>query len=243
MGIYLDNGSSGTTVHHNLVHDMPFQGGQGYGVTVNTPSVDNNVYNNTLWNVSRAMSSYPGTDFTNVNVLNNLSNGSDWLGSNVSRNLTQTANQFTNSAAGDYTLTANSGFSKRAVNYGAANAGVDGIVTADAGAFQSGVTALDRRGQLESLDHRQPGQCAAGGRLIRDAERNPGNHGIAHGGQYHQHVRQQPFLSPVRSVGHRLHNDPVGHTANLREHSADQHRRERHVEPRHVGLDQLERVL
>ena len=246
-GIYLDNDFSGVTVHHNLVYNMP--GTLGYGVIVNTPASNVNVYNNTLWNVAKAMSSYPGTSFTNVNTINNLSNGSDWVGNTISKNRTQTADQFTNSAAGDYTLTANSSGSnqgasyKRAVNYGAINAGRDGIVTADAGAFQSGSAAWTAGASWNAWTAGNQASAAAGGRLIRHAERNPGNHGIAHGGQYHQHVRQQPFLSPVRPVGDRLHNDPVGRAAHLREHAADQRRGERHVEPRHVRLDQLERVL
>ena len=219
-GIYLDDSTDRITVHHNLVTNGD--------IGVYVKGYSQNVYNNTLWGTSTDAVYCGSGGYTDINTVNNLSNVNYFAGTNVSNNRYQTANQFTNSAAGDYTLTANSSGSnqgatyKRAVDYGTPIAGItDGYTGAapDAGAFESGVTALDGRGQLERVDRRQPGRRAAGGRRIRYAERNPSNHGIAHGGQYQQHVRQQPFLSPVRPVGHRLHDDPVGHTANLREQS------------------------
>ena len=94
----------------------------------------------------------------------------------------------------------------------------------DAGAFESGVTPWTAGANWKTWTAGNQAAAAAGGRRVRYAERNTDNHGIAHGGQYQQHVRQQPFLSPVRPVRRRRHNDPVGRTANLREHSSDQRR-------------------
>ena len=196
-GVYIDSNSNGFTVHHNLVTNTPT------GVRLNLTASDENVYNNTLWDVDQAMAGWgpSGTVMTNVATINNLSNSGDWVGNTLSNNRTQTADQFTNSAAGNYTLTANSGQQpKRAVDYGTPISGItdiDGYAGSnpDAGAFERGITIRmpqcpDRRGQLESLDRRQPGQRTAGRRLVRSAERNRGNHGIAHGGQYHQHGGQ-----------------------------------------------------
>ena len=242
-GIYLDDSTSGITVHHNLVTKSD--------IGVYAKGDSQNVYNNTLWDLNdRAV--YCFDTYSNINTVNNLSNQNGFDGTNVSNNRYQTANQFTNSAAGDYTLTANSSGSnqgatyKRAVDYGTPIAGItDGYTGSapDAGAFESGVTPWTAGANWKTWTAGDQAAAPLRGRLIRYAERNPRNHGIAHGGQYHQHVRQQPFLSPVRPLRRRRHNDPVGHTANLRKYSSDQRRGERHLEPRHVRLDQRKRVL
>lgn len=143
VGIYIDYSTSGITAHNNLVTDTQI------GAVVNSPGADINVYNNTLWNVQQAMSTYgPGEVLTNVKTYNNLSNDNQWAGNDIQNNRYQTVNQFANSAAGDYTLTANSSGSnqgptfKRAVDYGRVISGItDGYTGAapDAGAFESGI--------------------------------------------------------------------------------------------------------
>lgn len=106
-GIYLDNHTSGVTVHNNLVYNT------NNGVTVNKNSVVDNgqpnnasVYNNTLWNVTTVMSSWgpDGFALTNVKTYNNLSNNDGWVGTDVQNNLAQTADPFVDSDAGNYTL-------------------------------------------------------------------------------------------------------------------------------------------
>jgi hypothetical protein len=141
MGIYLDYDTTGFTVHNNLVANVE------YGITLNKPGTDLNIYNNTLWGVAGAMTTFgdPGTELTNVKTYNNPSNQGTWYGNDIQKNRAQTADQFTNSAAGDYTLTANNTLAgKRAVNYGMTNSThpTDPYTgtSPDAGAFESGIT-------------------------------------------------------------------------------------------------------
>jgi hypothetical protein len=115
-GIYIDDGSSGFTVHHNLVTDCPSNMG------IHVKGASENVYNNTIWNVDRAVVCENLTGA--VNTVNNLSNAYESYGTYSSSNRHQTVDQFTNLARGDYTLTANDPYAydwpflKRARDYG-----------------------------------------------------------------------------------------------------------------------------
>lgn len=68
-GIYLDNNSRNYNVYYNLIWNVDA------GVTVNTPSINNNVINNTVDSRWTGVSSWPETGVkTNVQVKNNLFN-------------------------------------------------------------------------------------------------------------------------------------------------------------------------
>ncbi|NOY43605.1 MAG: hypothetical protein GXP26_17430, partial [Planctomycetes bacterium] len=132
-GIYLDNDTEGYTVQRNVVHDVRF------GVILNTPSTDNLVVNNTLWNVTEATSTFGPGGFTNVSVINNLSNEGSFVGSTVSNNLGTGVDPFVNSAAGDFRLMPGS----QPIHFGMVVPGLEPGYNGqgpDAGAFQSNET-------------------------------------------------------------------------------------------------------
>jgi hypothetical protein len=108
-GIYVDDNTSGFTIHHNLVTNCPI------GAHVKGDS--QYIYNNTLWNVDKAVS----CDWTydNIHTVNNLSNSGSFGGTDVHHNL-GTSDQFVDSAVGDYRLA--SGSSAR--NAGAVISGI-----------------------------------------------------------------------------------------------------------------------
>ena len=103
-------------------------------------SANNNVYNNTFWNVtSYAMTAASSGAATNNNTWNNLSNDNSWAGTNITRNLSTSTDQFVNSAANNYQL--KSGVT--AINYGTTVGGLPSVADGkpDAGAFEYGETA------------------------------------------------------------------------------------------------------
>ena len=132
VGMYMDNGAGGATIDHNLVYNVQ------RGVTVNLPNSDENVYNNTFWGVSTAMTDNNGSGgLTNVNTYNNLTNAGPFVGTSMGTNLTTTTNQFVNSAAGNYTLKSTSS----AIDAGTVIPGItDGYQGSapDIGAFEYG---------------------------------------------------------------------------------------------------------
>ncbi len=105
-GIYLDNSASKYLVHHNVVWNTEWT-----NIQMNWDIVDVNIYNNTLWQGSEVMGAWhkEGTQFTNVNVWNNLGSDSNWEPqSDKQNNIVVNENVFTNSANGDFTLKQNS---------------------------------------------------------------------------------------------------------------------------------------
>lgn len=103
-GIYLDNNDTAFVVHHNVVWNCK------EGIRVNLPSVNNNIYNNTLWTVNNAMPNWGsnGTSLVNVNTWNNLSNKIDFSGNNKQNNLTVTKTCFFDVDNHDFSLAAGS---------------------------------------------------------------------------------------------------------------------------------------
>jgi hypothetical protein len=108
-GVMLDSGASNYTVHHNLIYNT--RTGvelNGAGPEYGGPNENVDVYNNTMWGVSYAMS--PNGNYSNVKVWNNLSNATStsggvyWTGTTTSNNLRTTTDQFRDSARGDYRL-------------------------------------------------------------------------------------------------------------------------------------------
>jgi len=129
-GIYLDNDSNEFTVWRNVVTDVT------YGVIVNTPSDDNTIINNTIWNVTDATRGVGPGGFTNVTTQNNVSNSNEFVGNTVSNNLGTGVDPFVNSAAGDFRLKPGS----TPIHFGTPIPGFEQAYAGqgpDAGAFQS----------------------------------------------------------------------------------------------------------
>ncbi|HLG75196.1 MAG TPA: right-handed parallel beta-helix repeat-containing protein, partial [Ktedonobacteraceae bacterium] len=102
-GIYLDNGSQNYIVHHNVVWNS------GNALTLNTPSINNKVYNNTLVGQDNSVRASPAYgDMTGTELKNNiLTSTLDGISSSVAQenNLYQgTDPLFTNPGNNDYTL-------------------------------------------------------------------------------------------------------------------------------------------
>jgi hypothetical protein len=139
-GIYMDQGTTGFTAHHNVVSSV------SYALQRNTPDEThpaNNVhfYNNTISGYYQAQAApYPGTGHVNCNTNNNLAmgNSGSWYGSDTTYNMTVSDDPFVDSARGDYRLRSGTA----PVNAGKPIAGItpDGNATPDVGAFQSGET-------------------------------------------------------------------------------------------------------
>jgi hypothetical protein len=101
-GIYLDNDASKYLVHHNVVWNTEWT-----NIQINWNGTDINVYNNTLWNGEKVMGAWhkDGTQFTNVNVWNNLGSDANWEPqSDKQNNLVVTADVFVNADNGDFNL-------------------------------------------------------------------------------------------------------------------------------------------
>lgn len=101
-GIYLDNNAEGFTVHHNVIWNTEWS-----NIQINWNGTDLNIYNNTLWNGSAVMGAWhlEGTEFSNVNVWNNLSNSSAWEPqSDKQNNLTVSSSPFVDYIKGDFRL-------------------------------------------------------------------------------------------------------------------------------------------
>lgn len=131
-GVYLDNSDTTFLIHHNVIWNCK------EGIRLNLPSVNNQVYNNTLWNVNITMPAW-GSSGTLVNVTtwNNLSNKSGFIGTNLQSNLVVDESSFVDVENYNFSLTANS----PAINYGRSIAGItDGFngTAPDAGAYEYG---------------------------------------------------------------------------------------------------------
>jgi hypothetical protein len=139
-GVYMDDATGGTTIHHNLLTKGKF------GVIVK--GANQKVYNNTIWDAGNGSGKavLVQNTYGDIYTANNLANlpqfdSNPQDSSHAYNNVYQTANQFNNSAAGDYTLKAN-GSGMYAVDAGAPITDITpaGDATPDVGAFQSGQT-------------------------------------------------------------------------------------------------------
>ena len=188
---------------------------------------------------------------TNVNTINNLSNQNSWVGTNTSHNRYQTVDQFTNSAAGDYTLTANSSGSnqgatyKRAVNYGVAIPGItDGYTGSapDAGAFESGVTPWTAGANWNAWTAgNQAAAPLAAALYVTQSGTRVTTGSLMVGNTTSTSANSRSFLkfdlsgivsTTIQSAVLRIYENTLRPAHG-----------ERHAEPRHVRLDQRERVL
>ncbi len=134
-GIYLDNDATNYLVHHNVVWNTEWS-----NIQINWNGEDINIYNNTLWNGSKVMDAWhlAGTQFSNVNVWNNLGSDDNWEPqSDKQNNLVVTSDVFANATDGNFNLV--SGASP--IDQGREIAGVtDGFMGAnpDVGAYENG---------------------------------------------------------------------------------------------------------
>ncbi|TYA65946.1 T9SS type A sorting domain-containing protein [Seonamhaeicola marinus] len=134
-GIYLDNSASKYLVHHNVVWNTEWT-----NIQINWDGADINIYNNTLWNGSAVMGAWhkDGTQFTNVNVWNNLSDDDNWEPqSDKQNNMQVTSDVFVNLDGGDFNLKAGAS----PIDQGKQIAGItDGFIGAnpDVGAYENG---------------------------------------------------------------------------------------------------------
>lgn len=108
-GIYLDNDSKGYEVHHNVVWNVTWT-----GIQTNWDVWDNEIYNNTLWNVEEAMGAWlPNrngyqTTIQRTKIYNNYASEKDWLGTDEQNNIIDHNNLFEDIDNHDFTPTAGS---------------------------------------------------------------------------------------------------------------------------------------
>jgi len=108
-GIYLDNDSKGYDVHHNVVWNVTWT-----GIQTNWDVWDNEIYNNTLWNVDEAMGAWlPNrngyqTSIQRTKIYNNFASVPDWLGTDEQNNLIEHQDLFEDIAGANFTPKAGS---------------------------------------------------------------------------------------------------------------------------------------
>ncbi|WP_162555833.1 right-handed parallel beta-helix repeat-containing protein [Reichenbachiella versicolor] len=94
-GIYLDNDSKGYTVHHNVVWNITWT-----GIQTNWDVWDNNIYNNSIWNVSDAMGAWLPkrsgyqTTIQRTKIYNNYASKEEWLGTDEKNNIISAESPF-----------------------------------------------------------------------------------------------------------------------------------------------------
>ncbi len=89
-GIYLDNDSKSYTVHHNVVWNITWS-----GVQMNWDNWNNNIFNNTLWNVGGAMANWlNGRTLIDNKIYNNYANAGEWVGNDFKANYIGAVSQF-----------------------------------------------------------------------------------------------------------------------------------------------------
>ncbi len=136
-GIYLDNDPEDVMVHHNVVYDTEWS-----SVQINWNGKDLDIFNNTLWDGSKAFDAWhkPGTAFSNVKIWNTLTNSSELEPQSDKQNnvvLAPGASPFVEESGLDFSLVDGSS----AIDAGRE---IDGITDGfqgsapDAGAYESG---------------------------------------------------------------------------------------------------------
>ncbi len=90
-GIYLDNNSKGYDVYRNVVWNITWS-----AVQMNWSAWNNDIFNNSFWNVEKAMGVWlNGHTQMNNRIFNNYSRESNWEGQELSNNIVDTADPFT----------------------------------------------------------------------------------------------------------------------------------------------------
>lgn len=89
-GIYLDNDSKGYDVHHNVVWNVSWS-----AVQMNWDAWNNDIFNNTFWNVQQAMGIWlNGRTQINNRIWNNYGSSGPWEGQDVADNVIDANNPF-----------------------------------------------------------------------------------------------------------------------------------------------------
>ncbi|WP_273446301.1 T9SS type A sorting domain-containing protein [Neolewinella agarilytica] len=97
-GIYLDNDSKGYDVHHNVVWNISWS-----AVQMNWDAWNNDIFNNTFWNVQQAMGIWLNGRIQKDNrIWNNYTPIGPWEGQDVADNVISASNPFLDLAALDF---------------------------------------------------------------------------------------------------------------------------------------------
>ncbi len=97
-GIYLDNDSKGYDVHHNVVWNISWS-----AVQMNWDAWNNDIFNNTFWNVQQAMGIWLNGRIQKDNrIWNNYTPIGPWEGQDVADNIVNASNPFLDLAAYDF---------------------------------------------------------------------------------------------------------------------------------------------
>ncbi|TXF86686.1 T9SS type A sorting domain-containing protein [Neolewinella aurantiaca] len=97
-GIYLDNDSKGYDVHHNVVWNISWS-----AVQMNWDAWNNDIFNNTFWNVDLAMGIWlNGRVHLNNRVWNNYTPVGPWEGQDVADNIIDPMDNFVDLANNDF---------------------------------------------------------------------------------------------------------------------------------------------
>ncbi|MEM6769925.1 MAG: hypothetical protein AAF597_04985, partial [Bacteroidota bacterium] len=97
-GIYLDNDSKGYDVHHNVVWNISWS-----AVQMNWDAWNNDIFNNTFWNVQQAMGIWlNGRTQINNRIWNNYSPLGPWEGQDVADNVIDGSDPFVNLGRPDF---------------------------------------------------------------------------------------------------------------------------------------------
>ncbi|NRB53510.1 MAG: DUF1565 domain-containing protein [Saprospiraceae bacterium] len=90
-GIYLDNNSKGYDVYRNVVWNITWS-----AVQMNWSAWNNDIFNNSFWNVEKAMGVWlNGHTQMNNRIFNNYSRESNWEGQELSNNIVDSTDPFT----------------------------------------------------------------------------------------------------------------------------------------------------
>ena len=135
-GIYLDNGSSGYKIHHNVIWNSKS------GIHINDLSISHrptgvHVYNNTLVDVIFAINWNKGGPTARIITRNNLGTVQSFEGTTTSNNLKVSVDVFKNHAERDYSL--NKGVAPIDAGIHIDGITVDTIGPPDLGAFEYGI--------------------------------------------------------------------------------------------------------
>jgi len=132
-GIYLDNRSKGYNVHHNVVWNIDWS-----GVQMNWDANDNDIFNNTFWNVDKAMGIWlNGYVQENNRIWNNYASIGDWEGDDFRSNIIDSDNPFVDVEAHDFRPKAGSFLIDKGIVISGITDGYNGSAP-DVGAYESG---------------------------------------------------------------------------------------------------------